>query len=223
MPTVGEIQRAYQGCLDQAKLWLDRHAYGVANKAIRVVVEKSDGGDLVIGTSETLHLRDWPYRGRSRKRIDVLATIHELISLEDGRCRKATVCVTYFHVVEKKATATESLHYDFVLPPQSQHPVCHVQTNNSPVADWPESFDYQEVDASALKSRLRNVRIPSAYVNLPGLLVILAADHMSKKHWRGFMVHCLEHFRQVPAVGNHDVVDKRIHRERLSVWGWYAM
>lgn len=224
MYTRKAIIQSYEKCLNLARLWLNQNNYEVAPKDIVITAPSTGTSDVKVTTSDTLHFRGWPYRHDSRKTIDILATITEVISLETGTCQAATVCVSYFLIHGKKATAMESLHYDYELPPQTkQHPICHVQNSEAAVGKFPESFRYEEVDVEALGARCKNVRIPSAFVNLPGLFAILAADHMPEKHWREFMEYCLIHFTKVPAVPRNAFIYKGVPKERLCAWTWYDM
>jgi len=221
MISIQAIQRVYGECLDRAIAWLNRNGYRV-NTNVVVVARKTDTGDVIVETTDTLHFQEWPYRAGSRDKIDILASLVETISLEEGACRKATLHVNYFQIRGATALATESLHYDFGLPPQKKHPICHVQNSNNLVDKLPESFN-RTPDASAIRNRCQNVRIPSAFINLPALFVILAADHMSETHWHEFMTECVKYFRKLPPVAKHRMIDEAIATGRLCAWAWYEM
>jgi len=219
MASIQEIKQAYEECLNRAVLWLNRNGYRV--NPITVVVRKNGMGEVIVAMADTLHFQNWPYRDGSPEKVDILAWLVETISLADGACTKAILRVNYFRIAGAKAIATESLHYDFGLPPPTKHPVCHVQNSNKVMDKRPESFA-REVHLKAIRDRCQNVRIPCAFMNLPGLFAVLAADHMSEKHWREFMAECEKYFEKVPVVAAHDVIDVSIAGGRLSAWKWYG-
>ena len=222
MLSYGAVQRVYGICLDKATLWLNDNAYAVSPQNVVCCLKKDIAGDNIVEATVTLHFWDWPERHGSPERIDILASMIETISLETGACTKATLRVNYFRIEGKKASLTESLHYDYECPPDTKHPICHVQNSNDLLDKRPESFGRKrKLEPIKLGNRCQNVRIPSAFVNLPGLFAILAADHMSEPHWREFMDHCLVHFRKIPAMAEHAVVDQV--KEGLCAWNWYKM
>lgn len=221
MLRIRAITQTYQNCLDWAIAWLIKNDYKV-NTSTTILVKPNGTGDVIVTTTETLHFREWPYRDGSDKKVDILASMIETISLEDGACKKATVYVDYVHVDGEKASALESLLYHYKLPPEVKHAICHVQNSNKVLNKVPQSFKHAP-DPTALRGRFQNVRIPSAFVNLPGLFAILAADHMSKTDWREFMGSLLVHFRKVPAVPKDAFIYEAIPRERLRAWAWYEM
>lgn len=218
MTTVASLGRVYKTYLHSAKVWMRQHGYDV-DPAVGIVVTRR--GDLAeIATTTPLHCRNWPYRNKSRERIDVLAEIQETVQLSSGHCVKATTRVNYFRIDGERAIATECLHYDFKNPPDRQHPICHVQTSNA-IISTPESFDriHSDVDDTALRNRCLNMRIPSAFVNLPGLLSILAADHMKPDDWREFITMLLRTCGNFPHT-NHHLVNSAINGQ-LGAWVWY--
>jgi len=213
-----KVYQIYGNCLNWALGWLGKRGYAVNTISIEA---RQIGQDVIVTTTQPLHFRSWPYRGAATKKtVDILAWVSEVVSLLDERCKKATTCVSYFRIEGEKAVAVESLHYDYVHPPQAQHPICHAQNCNDVPGALPDSFRY-EVERSAIEKRCQNVRIPCAFVNLPGLLAMLAADHMAGGNWRDFMREATSRFQRVPAVAEHAVVDKEIPRGRLCAWAWY--
>ena len=222
MSSTREIQQSYENCLYKAIIWLNGNNYQVHPKSVTVIPAKDASGNVIVRTSQPLHFRDWPQRHDSAEKIDIVASIVETISLADGVCVKATVKMNYFRADGEKAIATESLHYDYAVPLRKQHAICHAQNSNKLLEGRPESFT-RKVESEVLLERCQNVRIPTAFVNMPGLFTILAADHMTSSHWSAFMNHCLPHFRRVPGLPGHDVVDKGVSDARLCVWGWHEI
>jgi len=187
MFSVKHFQDLYSNFLVQALGWLYKKNYDVDLSA--QIQASPNGQNISIHTIKPIYCRDWPYRVDSNEKIDILAEIQETVSLKDGCCTKSTIRVNYFHIYEKTALATESLHYDYVFPFQERHPICHAQNDNRILDSRPESFNRSrtKVRNKAILQRCRTMRIPSAFVNLPGLLAILAADHLQADHWKEFM------------------------------------
>ena len=213
------VRQRYGDCFYHAVLWLNKNGYSVYPKGITIVTTRTVRDIVVVSTSQAIHLLDWPQRPGSARRLHILVSILETISLQKEACTKATNNVTYFRVEDDTATAVESLHFDCAVPPDKQHPICHVQNDRRHVAP-PESFTHK-IDATPLQARCQNIRVPTAFVNMPGLFAILAADHMSPAHWTDFMDGCLAHFQGIPALAPNTQVDKAIPKERLSTWAWY--
>lgn len=219
MATVSSLTKIYKTYLNTAKQWMRQRSYDLdVNVDIRVQL---CGEDLAeVSTTKPLHFKNWPYRFGSRERIDVLAEVHETVQLSNGHCVKATIRVNYFRIEGGRAIATEALHYDIKSPPDQQHPICHVQTSNSMI-NGSDSFTRlrKDVDSAAIKQRCQTMRIPSAFVNLPGLLSILAADHMSPDNWREFMAVLLKTCVDFPKA-HHVLVDNAANGQ-LCAWSWY--
>lgn len=222
MAEIWRIKQSYQSCLERAMSWLNQHSYPVNEKNVGIKVDPGRDDSARVTTSELLHFIDWPQRPGSTKQLDILASVEETISLESGACTKSTVGVTYFHVRGDTALAIESIHYDFALPPDKQHPICHAQNCNKSVEPRPESFK-RAIENRALQDRCQTVRIPSAFVNLAGLLTILAADHLTAEHWAEFMEFCMKHFVAVPGPSPGGLPFGPIHDAGLRPWGWYGL
>ena len=65
--------------------------------------------------------------------------------------------------------------------------------------------------------------VATAFINMPGVFTILAADHLSPAHWKDFMHHCLTWFKGIPGLPSHALVADVIPRERLAAWAWYEV
>ncbi len=222
MSTIKEIKQLYEDCLNTATLWLNHNAYAVNHTgAVFCPKKEDDTGDGIVEATDTFHFWDWPQRDKSPERIDIVASMAETISLDNRTCKKARLRVYYYRIDGKEAIPTESVHYDYDCPPDTKHPICHVQNSNSQPSEFPESFTMHKIRHARFGDRCHNVRIPSAFVNLPGLFAILAADHMSEAHWREFMDHCRLHFSNIPPIAEHAVVDQA--KKGLCAWDWYKM
>lgn len=220
MLSVGRVRQKYVDCLYETVGWLNNKGYSVYPKDFRILTELTESGDISVRTSQPFHLRDWPFRSNSSNKLDMLVSFIETLSQKKETCIRSTINVTYFRVDGKSAIAIESLHYDCNVPAGAQHPICHAQNSHRPVESPPDSFTW-EINDGALRDRCQCVRVPTAFINMPGLFTILAADHMSSTHWCEFMAHCLKRFQNIPGLGNHALVSKTIPKECLSAWAWY--
>ena len=222
MPT--SLRNSYATFINSAVAWLNRNGYAVS-RSPQIKVEVHEDA-AVVSLSEALHFREWPYRSGSRKRIDILATVQETVSLEHRLCTRATARVNYFRLDGRRAIATEMLHYDFVAPPARKHPVCHAQSTGAllDASEWPDSFSHSRtVDDSGVGERGQNVRIPSAFVNLPGLIMILASDHMEEDDWEEFSGAFLPQFAGFPCMTGSTEMKSLIGSNGLCVWAWYEI
>jgi hypothetical protein len=220
MLTESRIRQRYIDCLDNATLWLNRNGYAVHPKDIRVLTQSDARGNVLVRTSQPFHFRDWPCRHDSADRLQILVSILDTISQADEACVCTSTNITYFRVAQGEALALESMHFDCAVPPGAQHPICHAQNNRRVVSPPPESFAWRIQD-HPLQNRCPQARVPTAFINMPGVFTILAADHMQAVHWHDFMDHCLTRFRNVPGLPAHPVVTDAIPRDRLSAWAWY--
>lgn len=216
------LKTNYTTFMNSAVAWLNRHGYYIT-RSPQIIIEVHQE-TAVIRLSEALHFREWPYRFGSKKRIDILATVQETVSLEQRLCTRATTRVNYFRMDGRRAIATEMLHYDFVAPPEMKHPVCHAQSTNA-LLDASERPDWfrrnRTVDDSGIGERGQNVRIPSAFVNLPGLIMILASDHMAPDDWEEFSDLFRPQFEGFPCMTGSADMKNMIGSSGLCVWAWY--
>ena len=220
MSGVGGILKHYNAYFERAVGILRRRNYNVAQgTSLGVRTERS--GEVTIFTRDTIYFREWPLRKGSSQKIDILATVKEGISPSDMRCVRSTVCVDYFRLEGGgRAVAMESYHYDFEDPPQARHPICHAHSSGKPLCDRPDSFSAKRTpEIGRMGERCRDVRIPTAFVNLPGLFAILASNHMASEHWQEFAEAIGEQPGRFPRV-THPCVE-RAGNLGLSAWGWY--
>lgn len=219
MMTQAKVKERYANCLAQVVMWLSRNGYSVYPKDVAIVLGKQGADSVVVSTSTPIHLFDWPQRAGSSKRVHILASFSETISLTKGTCTQAKTKVSYFRVANNTATALETMHFDCCVPPVDLHPVCHVQ-NGCDYIQGPEPFP-KTIDDAAMRSRCQSIKVPTAFVNMPGLFAILAADHMSREHWGEFTRTCLTHFNGIPQLESHPQIDQVLRDARLKAWSWY--
>ncbi len=213
------LNEIYHEFLSWAVGWLEKRNYATNRNARFSVIQRGETVDISLASA--LHLLDWPYSSGSRKTIDVLISSKETVSLATGEYARATVKVNYFDVSGDPVVATDSLRFDFVDPPQTQHPVCHMH-GATEVMERPESFQNRQIDVDALKGRNQRLRMPCAFVNFPGLLSVVAADHMAESDWEEFAREVSSRCACFPLIPRYEPnVGTPLHRDRLCAWTWY--
>lgn len=221
-PNAGTIVQKYSTCLDKAIAWLNKNGYTVYPRGVKIKAHRERNGNVVITTTDVLHFSAWPERGgNSNTKFHILASICETVSLKPLSCVRSTARVSYFHITDGVALVIESMHYDAEIPPQVQHPVCHAQGSNKPLSPS-ESFSF-EIDSTAVCNRCQNVRIPTAFVNLPGLLVTLTANHLRKRDWSNFIKDCSAALKDIPCLASCDITDRICATEKLMALNWYGI
>lgn len=125
-----------------------------------------------------IYLKNWPYKRKSRKKIDIIIRAYEIFSLSDFVIKSSCVHISYFRVKAEKAEMIERIRYDFEIPPPKGDPIFHAHTSCDfeNCADI-EGFRYNV--CNGIKSRFQHLRIPTAHMNLISALTGLVADHTS--------------------------------------------
>ena len=93
MLKIGAIKQVYKNCIHWTTLWLKRNAYAVSETGAVFCRKKDSAGNDIVEATVTLHFRDWPQRDKSPERIDILASMVETISRDNGTCEKARLWV----------------------------------------------------------------------------------------------------------------------------------
>jgi hypothetical protein len=129
-----------------------------------------------------LHLRDWKWRGTSKKGIHILLSIQERIRCADKTLVASSIHSDYYFVETNKAKLLHSIHFDFDGM-RDCHPLFHAQLCSDRVVldDFIKNeieFDY-EIDPTP-SSCFRDARIPTCDMTLPSVLLCLAADHFER-------------------------------------------
>lgn len=218
--TYRAVYQLYTSFLDWTQGSLRDLAYAIVCPPPKVVA--TGNGALAFSTHLPIHCIDWPLRPGSRKRLDILLSVEETIDIESGHYTWVRVRLNY---LRKKATglkAVESLRYDCEIPARSQHPLYHAQTSDELVAPLPESL-VSEVDRSPIQTRHDRIRIPSAFVNLPAVLAILASDHLNEEHWQDFMPSLVERCEHFPRVPEPTLVSRLRDQAIPGAWHWYEL
>jgi len=205
----------YRQCLDRASAWLLKRGH-YFNGYIKNI--DASGENIVL----EIVIQFSPKMKKGK--IHILASLRDVISKQDMSCKKSNVCVTYFEVEKEKkiAYAIESIRYDTKVPPEKQHAICHAHVVDKSISKQrrPQDFDYKISEEYILK-RYENARIPSAYVNLPGLLFILTADHLPNNKWKEFIDHCSTQFKEFPSLTNCSIINNIMREKSLMAYHWY--
>ena len=226
--TLGSVQTFYNTALDLAFNFFRGKSYTVATNT-RVIVKRTGTDILVARTSPPLCCLGWPYRHGSGKQVDILASAEELFSLAKQCCVKSTIRVSYFDVeAADRVFAIESVHYDYeCLDAVSEmHPICHVQ-GTSNIVEGSEYFADRRthIDTAAIQRRCKTMRIPTAFVNLTGILAILASDHMEADEWDEFMDKMAKKCVSMPQLHKHHIPDDVSLgsgiENSICAWWWY--
>lgn len=196
MITASRVLQKYNICLEESLRQLNH--LSLAAKYVRFKADsQSKEGYVKLTLTEPLYFIGWPYRSASRTKLDIVATVDETVCLDSGRCANSRCCVNYFRIDGDHRIACDAIHYDFDASIQLQHPICHAQNANRTIDNLPSEFpDY--VDKSALRNRHQLVRIPTAFVNLAGLIQALTADHLSPQNYIDFWAACEPYVANIP-------------------------
>jgi hypothetical protein len=160
-----------------------------------------------------IYLREWPYKVVSRqKKVDILIRGTEQFDNEGTECVYSNVHVNYMTVSPTgTARVIENIHYDFEAIPGDAHPFFHAQFANNEVSDQlgrsVVGFEYG-IDSRDRSTRYKNMRIPTAHMNVPSVLLCLAADHMKGANFQ----ELIEHVRR----SNHSLPGASCQRMRES-------
>ena len=129
-----------------------------------------------------VHLRDWRWRGTSRKGIHILLSIQETIRCSDKVLVSSCIHSDYYLVQGGAANFLQSVRFDFEGT-KDCHPLFHAQLNADRIAlagftAKEIGFEYQ-IDPAPWTC-FRDARIPTSDMTLPSVLLCLAADHFGK-------------------------------------------
>lgn len=149
----------------------------------------SNTGKGQVEVSSLFFLPNWHYRVGSTKKIDILVSSKEILSCKEEQVVFSGVGVRYLKQDgNEKARVLLEVHYDYLKKVQTAHPVFHAQIDNvdfdsTKLADLgftKEEHRLQEGQYSGLK-------IPTPYMNIGSVLLLLAADHMKESSFRSFL------------------------------------
>ena len=135
--------------------------------------------DLVIKT--LCYFPEWRYKAVSlRERVHIIIQSRETYSRDDDHISRSNVQVLYSTLSGNTAKSLLALHYDFVLPIQSAHPVFHAQfgAGDFPSKDLEEIGFVRQIEPPPTGTLYSSVRIPTPCMNFGSVLLGLAADHL---------------------------------------------
>ena len=140
---------------------------------------ETNGQDLTIRTF--CYFPDWRFKvPHTNERIHILTQSSETYSRQTDRMSRSNVRVLYLNMNGTSGEPLLALHYDFVLPIQSAHPVFHAQFGAGDFLprDLEEVGFRATIEAPPTGTLYSSVRIPTACMSFGSVLLGLAADHL---------------------------------------------
>lgn len=138
------------------------------------------------------HLANWPFKGASKKvngNLTVLLQAKEVYE-NDFSLVKSNVNILYFKPAKKGMAAQPhtAIHYDYEFQMEEAHPIFHAQfgARAIPVAELEAVNFLRPLDLSSFEP-IRSIRIPTVHVGLPAALLAVAADHLNRETYQGFL------------------------------------
>jgi hypothetical protein len=135
--------------------------------------------DFIIKTF--CYFPDWRYKvSYTSERVHILLQSSETYSRRNDRMSQSNVRVLYLRVSGTTAQSLLALHYDFVSPIQSAHPVFHAQfgTGEFPSKDLEDVGFRATIEPPPVGTLYSSVRIPTPCMSFGSVLLGLAADHL---------------------------------------------
>ena len=136
------------------------------------------------------YLKEWPCRVLGRNnRLDVSVKVLETLRNSDWSLTKSTVYLNYLVVVNSIAHLAQSLHYDFEVGGQIDHPLFHLQLTLEPI---PENDLLNKDEDFYYKLRIPRghggvtTRIPTSDMTFTSVLYCLVADHLGAGIFKDF-------------------------------------
>lgn len=155
-----------------------------------VDVRASDNGQYEVRT--LFHLANWPFKGASKKvngNLTVLMQTKEVYE-DNFLLVKSNVNILYFKPSKKELPARPhtAIHYDYEFQMEEAHPIFHAQFGAREIsaADLAAVNFSRVLDLSAFDP-IRSIRIPTVHVGLPAALLAVAADHLNRETYQGFL------------------------------------
>lgn len=216
----GVLQR-YNNCLDESKRVLGKLGHKLHRPALRID-SHTNQERVEVTLAEPLYFENWPYRVSSRENIDIVVDICETIRKSDAACIKSAVTVNYFLRDGSEVYACDAIKYDYSEDADPQHPICHAQNLNRIINPLPESFDTgTTILQEALSKRQQAARIPTAFVNLAGLLAKVTADHLSNGAYAEFWAACEGVVQNIPCHSRQGGMPRIVESGCVRSRYWY--
>jgi hypothetical protein len=213
------IQKLYNNCLSEVTRWLNKNGFQT-NSVTALYRSHSNKGFLDISLAEPLYFSNWPYRPKSRDKIDIVADVKERVRLSDGKSVKSTCYFNYFRIENDIRFACDSIHFDFEESVQPQHPICHAQNLSTTIETLPQGFP-EHVDKSAIEKRHQAIRIPTSFVNLAGLFETITADHLPSNKYHDFWLTCSKYISAIPVHADCDETKAINNSNDIRSRNWY--
>lgn len=212
-----KIQKEYTLLVNEFITWCESAGAEVHVPAsAHVDVRKNDNGQVEVRS--LFHLARWPFKGATKKvngNLTVLVRTKEVYD-EGYFLVKSNVNTLYFKPSKKTDPARPhtAIHYDYEFSMASAHPIFHAQFGAMPIEPVElaaVSFD-RELDLSTFEP-IRSIRIPTVHIGLPAALLALAADHLNRDHYYGFLEYLTKQafFNRVASFRLDKCRDSRMH------------
>jgi len=215
----GGILKAYNNCLTEMQRILGNLGHKVSQENARAT--KNSNQTVSIFLNQILYFENWSYRSQSKVQIDILADVKETVRLSDSKCTKSTVVVNYFLIDGDSRIACDAIKYDFDEQIQRQHPICHAQNENRILDNLPETFPVS-INQQSLVKRHQAVRIPTAFINLAGLLEKLTADHLSNEKYTEFWESFDPYISAIPCHSQSEQTENITNSTDIRSRHWYS-
>ena len=147
-----------------------------------------ENGTLTTKKPGILKIIGWPYDEKKRKKFDIIIEIKQSIKVRNKAHSDiftfSSVKVTYLehvrdilknHNVLKECNIFGVIRYDFVID-QIGHPIFHAHVGDSPIGEDISKRNYLNKIC-----QIKNLRIPTAPMDLKAVLIGIVADHCPSK------------------------------------------
>jgi len=194
--------------------------------------------DCIVVYSKILFKRCNFRSSSGRRKIDILIDTKETFRILKGKKNspdqykfiKSTVKVNYLELKDdgKEGELIESLHYDCDTEQSITHPIFHCQIDDSLIANYPSSeLPLAEPTLGEGLKRFKNVRIPTANMDLLSVMLSIMADHYTEDDFCKVLDN---HYRtkwckNLPFFIHQQFLDGIKHRDNQSLRShhWYVL
>jgi hypothetical protein len=220
---IHRIRKEYTHFVDAFRRWslvagADVHVPNGGN----VDVRGAENGQVEVRS--LFHLASWPFKGASKKVNGLTVLVRTKEVYEDNFLLvKSNVNILYFKPTKKTLPMCPhtAIHYDYKFLMDDAHPIFHAQFGAKEIpADelLAVNFDRQ-LDLSAYEP-IGSIRIPTVHVGLPAALLAVAADHLNKEAYYGFLEYTGKNvfFNQVAEIRLDKCREMKLHAQDQWVY-----
>ncbi len=199
------VTSAYEGLLQEFRRVAEDANRTVSSSRAPLGSCFRPSGDNSTVTFETcLCLKNWPCKKLPRgKRLYVLIKVLEILERlgplpnSSWGLINSTVYLNYIVVSDTTAHLAQSLHFDFVVGGQTDHPIFHAQLTDEPIpeADLRSTgCDFKLKLTEPSTECWVTTRIPTPDMTLASVLYCIVADHLGTSFFRDFAdrVHSIQ-------------------------------